>query len=179
LGYEKQGKERLFWRNRIRMNTSANVSWFMNIEQFTDNNLSFSLTFTFWLYKFLELSITTTSYNNRTFQYFSALTGELGRQRVRLLTDLINSFNFLDPAAREQSAFNLQSISVEAVHYLHDWNLRLSYVGQPELNETVSPKQYEWGSTFSIVLQWLPIPELRSNMRGEVGGGSSEFSLRG
>lgn len=179
LGYKLEGKDRLFWKNRIRMNTSIDISWFMNVEQFTDNNLGFSLTFTFWLYKFLELSVTTTSYNNRTFQYFVAPAAELGRAPVNPLIDLFNSFNFFDTAARRQSAFNLQSISVDLTHYLHDWNLKLSYVGRPVLNETAVPQQYEWGSTFSIVLQWIPIPELRSNLQGEVSGDTEEFSLRG
>jgi hypothetical protein len=167
LGYKLAGKDRMFWKNRIRMSTSIDVSWFMNIEQFTDNNLDFSLTFTFWLHKFLELSINTSSYNNRTFQYFPALATEVGREPVKLLEDLFNSFNFFDTAARKQSAFNLQSIRVDLTHYLHDWNLMLSYEGKPVLDEKAVPRQYEWGSTFSVILQWVPIPELRSNVQGE------------
>jgi hypothetical protein len=90
LGYKLEGKDRLFWKNRMRMNTTIDTSWYMNIEQFTDNNFTFSLTFTFWLHKFLELSLTTTSYNNRTFQYFSALAEEVGRPAANPITDLIN-----------------------------------------------------------------------------------------
>ncbi len=170
LGYNLASRERYYWKNRIRVKTSLDTSWSMNIEQFTDNSLDFSLTFSFFLYKFLELSVTTTSYNNRTFQYFPSLAAELGQPLVNPINDLLNSFNFLDRTAREQSAFNLRSITVQAVHYLHDWNLTLSYVGKPILNEEALPNpRYEWGNTFSIILQWLPIPEVRSTIRGEEG----------
>jgi hypothetical protein len=170
MGYNLAGKERLYWKNRIRIKTSLDTSWSMNIEQFTDNSLDFSLKVSLFLYKFLELSVTTTSYNNRTFQYFPALAAELGQPHVKPITDLLKSFNFFDAADREESAFNLRSITVEAVHYLHDWNLTLSYVGKPILNEEALPNpQFEWGNTFSIILQWLPIPEFRSTIRGEEG----------
>jgi len=170
LGYNLAGRERYYWKNRIRIKTSLDTSWSMNIEQFTDNSLDFSLKLSFFLYKFLELSVTTTSYNNRTFQYFPSLAAELGQPLVNPIDDLLKSFNFFNNADREESAFNLRSITVNAVHYLHDWNLTLSYVGKPILNEEALPNpRYEWGNTFSIILQWLPIPEVRSTVRGEEG----------
>jgi len=170
LGYNLAGKERYYWKNRIRIKTSLNTSWSMNIEQFTDNSLDFSLTFSFFLYKFLELSVTTTSYNNRTFQYFPSLAAELVEPHVNPIDDLLNSFKLFDRTAREQSSFKWRSINVKAVHYLHDWNLTLSYEGKPILNEEALPNpRYEWGNTFSIILQWLPIPEFRSTIRGEEG----------
>jgi hypothetical protein len=173
LGYDQTGRDRLFWKNRIRMNTVLDISWYMNIEQFTDNNLNFSLTFNFWLYKFLELSITTRSYNNRTFQYFQTLVDELpgDKKAVNPVVDLLKSFDFFGwfgPNSREESAFNLQSISVDLTHHLHDWNLKFSYTGKPELNTSTVPQQYVWGSTFSIFLQWIPIPEFRGNVKGEL-----------
>ncbi|MBN2553508.1 MAG: hypothetical protein JXB06_12100 [Spirochaetales bacterium] len=184
LGYKAAGRERLFWKNRIRIASSLNTSWTMNIQQFTDNSLDFSLSFDFWLYKFLKLSVTTSSYNNQTFKYFRALEDrEPGLfTYVNPIQDLLRSFDFFGlfgENAREESAFNLRSISVAATHYLHDWNLTLSYQGRPELDQ--SAQRYEWGSTFSIVLQWLPIPELRSNLQGERDVENDEFlfSLRG
>ena len=170
LGYNLAGRDRYYWKNRIRIKTSLNTSWSMNIEQFTDNSLDFSLKLSLFLYKFLELSVTTTSYNNRTFQYFPSLAAELGQPLLNPITDLLKSFNFFDRTAREESAFNLRSITVAAVHYLHDWNLTLSYTGKPILNEEALPNpRYEWGNIFSIILQWLPIPEVRSTIRGEEG----------
>jgi len=186
LSYNSVGEERLFWKNRIRIGTSVNTSWYMNILQFTDNSLDFSLTFDFWLYRVLKLSLTTSSYNNQTYLYFPKLAEKLGQEPKELLPDLFSSFNFFDrgngePSAREQSAFNLRSIKVEAVHYLHDWNLSLSYEGKPYLVETVVANEYQWKSTFSVILQWQPIPELRSNIKRSWNDEDDvyESSLRG
>jgi hypothetical protein len=181
LSYHPVGEERLYWKNRIRLSTSLDASWSMNILQFTDNSLDFSLTFDFWLYRFLKLSLTTSSYNNRTFLYFPKLAEKLGQAPVNPITDLISSFNFFDREAREQSAFNLRGIRMEAVHYLHDWNLTLSYEGKPYLVETVFPNEYQWKSNFSVILQWQPIPELRSHLKRQWDEDEEvyESSLRG
>ena len=181
LSYTPVGEERLYWKNRIRIGTSLNTSWSMNILQFTENSLDISLTFDFWLYRMLKLSLTTSSYNNQTYLYFPKLAEKLGQTPVDLLPDLFSSFNFFDRSAREQSAFNLRSIKVDAVHYLHDWNLSLSYEGKPYLVETVVPNKYQWKSTFSVILQWQPIPELRSNIKRGWNDQDDEYesSLRG
>jgi hypothetical protein len=71
---------------------------------------------------------------------------------------------------------------VDAVHHLHDWNLTLRYEGKPALNQEALPNpQFEWQSSFSIILQWLPIPELRSQLQGvqDIEEDEYEFSLRG
>jgi len=94
MGYNLAGKERLYWKNRIRIQTTLDTSWSMNIEQFTDNSLDFSLKVSLFLYKYLELSVTTRSYNNRTFQYFPRLAAELGQPLVNPIEDFLKSFNF-------------------------------------------------------------------------------------
>jgi hypothetical protein len=184
VGYSHTGRERLFWKNRVRVSTSIDTSWSMNIQQFTDNSLEFSFTFDFWLHRFLKLSLTTSSYNNQTFKYFPGMVDKLNVpefEYVDPIRDLLDSLNFFDEAARRRSSFNWRSVTVEAVHYLHDWNLRLSYQGRPVLDEAAVPKQYVWRNNFAVVLQWLPIPEIRSNPKVEWDKDKNEyvFSLRG
>ncbi len=173
LGYKRAGEERYFWKNRLRLQTSVNTSWSMNIEEFTKSSLDFSFTVVFYLHKFLELSFTSHSYNNRTFLYFPRLAEELGQPWVNPLDDLVKSFNIFNLDDRYESAFNLGSISVTAVHHLHDWDLTLTYAGSPALSEDTS--RYEWRNSLSIVLQWIPIPEMHSTIRQEEG----VFHLRG
>jgi hypothetical protein len=176
--------ERLRWKNRIRTKASVNTSWSMNIEEFTNNRFDLSFTYSFLLHEMLEISIKTSSYNEATFLYFDSLASQVGVDTAYLektflevlLEDLFKSLNFFNRTAREESNFKLGSISVDAVHHLHDWDLILSYQGSP----TLENQSYGWQSTFSILLKWLPIPELRSNIRGEVSPSSgAEFSLRG
>jgi lipopolysaccharide assembly outer membrane protein LptD (OstA) len=173
LGYKQTGEKKYFWKNRLRLQTSLDTSWSMNIEEFTKSSLDFSFTIDLYVHEFLELSFTSHSYNNRTFLYFPGLAKKLDRPWVNPLADLVKSFNIFNLEDRYESNFNLGSISVTAVHHLHDWDLSLTYEGSPVLSEDTS--RYEWTNSLSIVLQWIPIPEMRSTMRQEEG----IFYLRG
>ena len=153
-----------FWRNRSRLETMINSSWNMNLYQNSiglyDNNFTFSFTLKYFLYKFLEFSITTTSYNNRTYRYFPGLYSPW----VNPLTDLLKSFNFFNIEDRKASSFKIKSVVVDMVHHMHDWDLTFRYEGKPLLEiHGRKAGSYTWSDTFSILLQWIPIPELRSN----------------
>jgi lipopolysaccharide assembly outer membrane protein LptD (OstA) len=155
-----------FWKNRSRLETTINSSWSMNLYKnsigFYDNNLTFSFTLKYFLYKFLEFSVTTNSYNNRTYRYFFG--GE------DLMRDLLRSFNFFNIEDRKASAFKLKNIVVDMVHHMHDWDLTLRYEGKPLLESLAGKPVYTWSDSFSILLQWTPIPELRSNLKGDEDG---------
>jgi hypothetical protein len=164
-----------FWKNRSRLETTLNSSWSMNLYQnsigFYDNNFIFSFTLKYFLYKFLEFSITTNSYNNRTYRYFRSLYPD----RVSFLEDLLKSFNFFNKQDRYESSFKLKSIVVDMVHHMHDWDLTLRYEGKPLLETLAGKPVYTWSDSFSILLQWTPIPEMRSNLTGDDKSG---FFLR-
>jgi lipopolysaccharide assembly outer membrane protein LptD (OstA) len=164
---------RYFWKNRSRLEAIINSSWSMNLYStkigITDvytNNFTFSFTLKYILYKFLEFSITTNSYNNQTYRYFPGMTND----RVPLITDLLKSFNFFNIQDRYESAFKLKSIVVDMVHHMHDWDLTLRYEGKPMLETQAGRPVYTWSDSFSIMLQWTPIPEMRSKLTGDEEG---------
>jgi lipopolysaccharide assembly outer membrane protein LptD (OstA) len=162
-----------FWRNRSRLEAIINSSWSMNLYPTTvagtkiyTNNLTFSFTLKYFLYKFLEFSITTNSYNNRTYQYFPGLA----ETWVNPFTDLLKSFNFFNIDDRKASAFKLKNIVVDMVHHMHDWDLTLRYEGKPLLQTVAGRPSYTWSDSFSVLLQWTPIPEMRSKVTGDDEG---------
>jgi hypothetical protein len=162
-----------FWKNRSKLETTINSSWSMNLYPTTigsidiyDNNLTFSFTLKYFLYKFLEISITTSSYNNRTYRYFPGLATEW----LNPLNDLLKSFNFFDIQDRRDSSFKLKSIVVDMVHHLHDWDLTLRYDGKPKLENVAGIAKYIWSDSFSILVQWIPIPEIRSKVTQDENG---------
>jgi hypothetical protein len=54
---------------------------------------------------------------------------------------------------------------VKATHYLGDWNLNVEYSGRPEqVTDDLGRRSYEWNRELSILLQWRPIPELKSSI---------------
>ena len=168
--YRLAQKSLYFWKNRSRLEAAINSSWSMNLYPntagFYDNNLIFTFNMKYILYKFLELSVTTNSYNNRTYRYFPGMTTVW----INPLTDLLKSFNFFDIQDRYDSAFKLKNMVVDMVHHMHDWDLTLRYEGKPLLETIAGKPTYTWADTFSILLQWIPIPEIRSNLTGDKDG---------
>lgn len=173
VAYRLAQKEWYFWKNRIRAQLAIQSNWSMNLQNFLDNRFNFSFSMKYFVYQFLELSFTSISYNNQTYLYFPSFAGASWRNPI---VDLFDSFNFFDDAARRRSAFKLKSVLFEMIHHLHDWDLTLRYEGKPSLITGADGRlQYTWYDSFSILLQWIPIPEMRSTMRGDPSG----FFIRG
>ncbi len=176
LGYEFIRDPYYLWRNRIKLELLMNTSWSMDLQEFSENYMDFSFGLNLFIYKFLEISFNATSYNNKTYRYFPGFAQKLGEPWVNPITDLLKSFNFASREDRLSSSFKLKSFSLSAVHHLHDWDLTFTYTGSPVLVTDPDGKlKYEWESSFSIFLQWIPIPEMKSNIRYDPTG----FYLRG
>ena len=79
----------------------------------------------------------------------------------------MDSYRFFQPGqvGREESNFNLRSFSIQAVHDLGDWQLTVDYAGTQELEGT----SYVLTPTFTIVIEWLPIPEIKRVIK-DLGG---------
>jgi hypothetical protein len=181
--YKLAEQELYLWKNRIHLQASVSSGWNMNLRDPTQNNLDFSFTFKMFVHEFLELAFTSVSYNNQTYKYFRGTAATVGVPYVnplQALQDLARSFNFFNEQDRRDSDFNLKSINLTLIHHLHDWDLTLQYTGSPQLILREDVYRYEWNSVFSIQLQWVPIPEMRSTLRGErVGREPLDFTLRG
>lgn len=152
-----------FWKNRIRFDTSLSASLQYNLIRYNESYFQFSWDTHLQIEEFLDFRFSIKSTNNAMYRYIPAFSEELGKEPLNLIDDLMDSFNFFDSEqnARKRSNFNLQSISFSLVHYMHDWQLNMTYSGAPELDET---NIYEWRSEFSIFVQWNPIPEVRKQI---------------
>jgi len=176
LGYTSDPEPLFLWKNRIWLESSMNTAWNMDLRKFTENSLDFTFTLDLFIYKFLEFSFSSVHANNLTHRYFPAFTNELDIPWTNPVTDLLRSFNFWNVDDRYSSAFKLKNIALKAIHHLHDWDLSFIYEGKPVLITDLSGDlKYRWESTFSIFLQWIAIPEMKSTVRGE----GSDFYVRG
>ena len=158
-----------FWKNRIKITASATSLWNMNLIRFTENSLTFNFAFKLNIKEFLDLSISTTSENRATYRYFRDLSDKIeGVEYINPLEDLMKSFNFFNIEDRYSSGFKLRTISIKAVHKMHDWDLSFEYSGKPELiTDSEGFKRYEWTPSFTINVQWHPIPEIKRTIQRE------------
>lgn len=154
------------WKNRIKLDGSLKTELRANFLKFTESSLTFGLTFSISIHKFLDLSLYTQSANQSVYRYIPALTEKVGLTWKNPLLDLLKSFNYFNNTHRYESSFNIQKIGVKAVHYLGDWNLTINYSGQPKLqNLSDGRRGYKWVRFFSLLVQWKPIPEIKRDLK--------------
>ena len=158
------------WRNRIRLEFTARAGWTVNFPDPRSNRFTFSTGLTARVHEFLDLTFATASSNERTYLYVPTWARDAGQEPLNPIEDLLWSFAFWDDSLRLRSNFKIDRLSLSAVHHLQDWDLTFDY--------SVRPRAQEDGiialsSEFSIVVQWLPVPEIRSL----VGAEDEEFFI--
>jgi len=153
VGWVAEGEERLrpqsaslglslatdldpLWRNRVVLDVGSELSVQSNLQRFTESSLGLAFSADVLVHRFMRLSLQTRSSNSQGYVYVGELAERVGRERRSFLLDLARSFNVFDRDDRVASAFNLQSIQLNAVHDLGDWDLTVGYSGAPAL-ETV------------------------------------------
>ena len=164
FGYSLSPEPILLWRNRIQVDLGLRTAWQINLQDFVNNAFTFDFSLNLSIHEFLELGLTTSSRNERTYRYLPGLPEKVGEAWVNPLQDLWWSFQFWDEANRRASAFNIQTLSLSLVHDLVDWNLSFTYSGSYQPNATGT--QLEWAPTFSLSAQWIPVPEINSEISG-------------
>ncbi|MFP4430414.1 MAG: hypothetical protein ACLFPV_04125 [Spirochaetaceae bacterium] len=155
------------WKNRLLFSTSVSSGLNMNLLRYTES--SFDITFGLGvnIHKFLDLTFESVSENDFVYQYIPRLAEKVGREPRNLFQDLSDSYSFFNRQEREQSFFKLKRIVVSAVHRMGDWDLTFSYSGAPEEVEVGTDRRLEWVPQMEIVLEWKPIPEIRSSVTRE------------
>jgi len=176
LAYGTQGTPQWLWKDRIRLEGSVATSWNLNLQRYTDNMFNLSLKLNAVVSRFLELSFSSLSTNNKTYRYIPGWPEGVGEAWVNPFTDLLASFNFWNVDERYRSGFKISTLAVKAVHHLHDWDLSFEYQGSPQLKTPTSgARRYEWTPTFSVQVQWVPVQEVKSRILSDATG----LSMRG
>ena len=67
--------------------------------------------------------------------------------------------------------FNMESLDVELVHYMGDWDLHLRYMASLQS----SGSDYGWVSTFAVYLRWRTIPDLKVDQTWEQNLSTGEW----
>jgi hypothetical protein len=151
-----------FWKSRVNMEFDIDTNLNMNLQQYNLSELNFDFVYKLHIFEFLDLNITLSTTNDHMYLYFSSLRDYYGiEDDYNFFTDLAKSFNIFstDQQDRYDSFFNMNSIEIEFIHKLHDWDLEFSYLGKPEIDDDTY--ETSWDSTVTILVRWNPIEKIK------------------
>lgn len=163
------------WKNRLLFTTSISSRLNMNLLRYTESSFDIAFGLGVKIHQFLDLTFESVSENDFVYQYIPRLAEKVGREPRNLFQDLADSYSFLNREEREESFFKLKRIVVSAVHRMGDWDLTFSYSGAPEEVLDGGDRRLEWVPQMEIVLEWKPIPEIRSRVTREDDRTDYEF----
>ncbi|PKL09605.1 MAG: hypothetical protein CVV51_02945 [Spirochaetae bacterium HGW-Spirochaetae-7] len=149
------------WRRRIAWSIDVNASAQQSFLRFTDSYLNLVLGLTFKVHQFLDITFSSTSRNSSLWRYYPGLFDiPVPIEPVNPFVDLYKSFNFFDPsgADRRESLFKLKALSATATHYLHDWDLAMTFSALPVLDGA----EYIFKPSFSVSLAWRSVSQIKS-----------------
>ena len=142
-----------WWKQRMTLTFGLDSSLSIDFIDTYATSLSITAKLGFSIAEFLDLSFSVKSSNSGFYAYYDAS----GNFSLPLMwADLQRSFDFFGNG-RRNTQFNMNSISLELIHYMEDWSLNCKYTGSVVL----SNKQYSWVPVVSVFLQWNTIPELK------------------
>ena len=156
------------WGKRLSFSTGVNSNLNFDLQRYTNSRLSMGLNFTFGIANFVNLSFATSSENNVVFRYFQHLPFfnlpvELYQeQEHNFMTDLINSFRFDNEALRRSSGFKMKALNISLLHFLGDWNAKLTVTMTPFLPP--GSQAYRFSNEISFLVQWVPIGEIKNQI---------------
>jgi hypothetical protein len=171
LAYKAPAEPLFAWHNRIRVVPVVSSLLLFDLYRFTGSRFEITAGLKASIYRFVDLDLSVTSYNNKLYRYIKPWAEEVGQPQVDPLDDLLASYAFFDRGQREASAFKLKSISLKATHDLGDWDLSAEYSGTQKLTAKDSGgEEYVWTPVFSIVIEWKPIPQIRREVARDATG---------
>jgi len=162
------------WKNKVKNNIDFSINiksgLFINLQQYTSSNFTFSLGFTLGINKFLSLSVAAESANARIYQYFHNWPGFRDAPidlppdtQTNLFLDLFDSFRFDNDDLRKRSGFKMKSFRISATHHLGDWNAVLDWSMAPY--RPAGSRKYEINNEVAFLIQWIPINEIKSEIK--------------
>lgn len=143
-----------WWKRRISLGFTLGSALHFDFLDKYSSNLSVTAKVDFSIAEFLSLSMSVTSSNNGFFSYYDDAADTFSW--TEMFEDLMRSFDFFGNG-RSMTQFNMESFSIELIHYMNDWDLHCKYTGSVVL----SGYDWKWVPRVSIFLQWKTIPELK------------------
>lgn len=155
------------WKNRIHLSLVLDGSLRYDFMNPYSSSLRIRTGLSFSIAEFLDLTVSLTTTNNGFYRYVDG-NGVFSFQSM--WSDLLRSFDFIGDG-RMNTQFNMESLDVELVHYMGDWDLHLRYMASLQS----SGSDYGWVPTFAVYLRWRTIPDLKVDQTWEQNLSTGEW----
>jgi len=172
FSYQQTFARNSLWNNRLAFSFNAGSTMAFDLQQYTNSRLGFNLGISTRIVKFMDFSLSTSSENAVLYRYFqnspffrAPPVPLYSGYETNFFLDLLNSFRFDNADLRRQSGFKLRSINTTLIHYLGDWEARLTVQTNPLFD--APSRSFKFYNTISFSIQWRPIEIIKSTMRYE------------
>lgn len=149
--FTKSNIARYWWKNRAVF--FGDVSAIFHYDYNNPYNIYSSLTtkLTFSIAEFLDINLSLVTKNNGYYRY-----KQNGDFLKNMYEDLLRSFDF-GGSGVNSTQFIMDSVSLEFVHYMKDWDLHCKYTAAV----LSSSSGYSWVPTVTFYLKWKTMPDLK------------------
>lgn len=153
-----------FWKGRIYLSLGLFVELHYDALNPYSSYFIFEPSVTFSIAEFCDLKFSLRSVNNNFGTYFDS-DGNFSFSS--LWEDFLRSFDIFSGGNRNTN-FNMESLSIEFVHYMADWDLHCRYTASVAL----SNGSYRFMPEFAVYLSWKTFPDLKVDQAWENRSGS-------
>ena len=151
------------WKGRVYISLGLDTELELDVNDIGASSFTIEPSIVFSIAEFLDFRFAFSTVNNNFSDY-----EENGVFSFSLLwQDLLRSLDFFGNGRRNTN-FNLSSVSLEAVHYMQDWNLHCKYSASVVLSDS----KYQFVPQFSIYLSWNTFPDLKIDENWKRSGDS-------
>lgn len=141
------------WKNRVNWTIGSAATLYWDYDDPYSSYFTFSLDTTFTVAEVMKLKISLDSSNYGFNNYFDS---DDNFDFSLLYDDFLRSLDIFGDGIYD-TQFNIESMNIDFVHYMDDWNLHCKYSGSVVLSDY----EYQWIPSFSVYIQWETIPELK------------------
>ncbi len=159
----------------LAFDLKPSLSYTQNLVRFTESNIVADLTVSLTGKKGSSLKFSARSVNKSPWRYwpgfFPASADFDPKDYARdPFTDVLDAFSIWDTQALKRTLFKLQNLSLSLSQDLHDWNVEASLAMSPVLFTPDSGRPYyQLEFSFSFLVTWKDIPELKSSIAYDEG----------
>ena len=148
-----------FWKGRVNLKFGISSDFSMDESGFESASFTIAPSLSFSVAEFIDFKFSFSSYNNSFYRYYD----DNDQFSVKMmLDDLWRSVDFIGDGRRNTN-FVMKNASLEAAHYMEDWDLHCKYSAEVVKSGT----EYSLIPKLTVYLAWKTLPELKVDEKWE------------